>query len=204
MILNIKNQSKDLLQEKGIYNMGKIFFTSDLHLNHENIIRYCHRPFLNLEEMDKTLIDNFNATVSNDDTCYILGDFCLGDNADVASNFMNQLNGTKYLIRGNHDTDSKMNRYVENCKNLTVAGYVYMLKADNKHNFYVSHYPALVSNTTDGQYKKFLWNLHGHLHSKTAIWNSEIACYDVGVDAHNYKPVSLEEIISDISIFSEK
>jgi calcineurin-like phosphoesterase family protein len=183
--------------------MGKIFFTSDMHLNHDNIIKYCKRPFSDIKEMDEALIENFNNVVSETDTCYILGDFCLGDDPSVASDFMDKLNGTKYLIRGNHDTDRKLDRYVENCKNLTVGGYVYMLKADNRHKFYISHYPTIVSNTTDGMYKTFLWNLHGHLHSHVPIWNSEIACYDVGVDAHNYKPVSLDEIISDISIFSQ-
>ena len=51
-----------------------IFFTSDLHLGHENCIRLCNRPFSSIEEMDETLIENWNRKVTGKDTVYILGD----------------------------------------------------------------------------------------------------------------------------------
>lgn len=80
------------------------YFTSDLHLGHRNIIRLCNRPFATIEEMDETLIRNWNAKVTNGDTVYILGDL-LFRNEKPAEEYLKQLKGKKHLIIGNHDRD---------------------------------------------------------------------------------------------------
>lgn len=81
-----------------------IWFTSDLHFGHKNIIKYCDRPYASLEAMKRDLIKNWNAKVKFDDVVYVLGDvfFC---GTKEAESIMNQLNGIKILIRGNHDYD---------------------------------------------------------------------------------------------------
>ena len=79
-----------------------VFFTSDLHFFHEAIIRFCNRPFKNIEEMNETIIMNWNSKVGKDDTVFILGDFCLGGSG-AWSFILDNLNGHKHLLIGNHD-----------------------------------------------------------------------------------------------------
>ena len=76
-----------------------IYFTSDLHFSHYNIIKYCNRPFESVDKMNNILINNWNKIVKENDEVYILGDITLGDN----EKYLNRLKGSKYLIKGNHD-----------------------------------------------------------------------------------------------------
>lgn len=78
-----------------------LYFSSDHHFDHKNIIKYCDRPFASIEEMNKTLITYWNETVTPEDEVYYLGDFSLSTKA--AENYTKRLNGKKYLIPGNHD-----------------------------------------------------------------------------------------------------
>src|SRR3972149_2927673 len=82
--------------------MSNIFFTSDTHFNHANIIKYCGRPFGSVDEMNREMITRWNAVVDPEDTVYHLGDFALGKVSEWPAIFR-QLNGSKkILIRGNH------------------------------------------------------------------------------------------------------
>ena len=83
--------------------MGKIFFIADTHFGHEKIIKLCNRPFENLQDMQNQLIQKWNNKVSNEDTVYILGDFCFKMSKQDAVQILNMLNGKKVLIKGNHD-----------------------------------------------------------------------------------------------------
>lgn len=78
------------------------YFTSDLHFGHFNAIGFDYRPFQTVEEMDKALIDNWNRKVTNEDTVYILGDFCFHSDKEPEY-YLQQLKGKKYLVQGNHD-----------------------------------------------------------------------------------------------------
>ena len=75
------------------------FFTSDTHFNHGHIIKYCNRPFISMEEMNETIVQNWNKTVKQKDIIYHLGDVCWG----LPDIFLKKLNGYKILIQGNHD-----------------------------------------------------------------------------------------------------
>src|SRR3954452_14523275 len=63
------------------FSLMTTYFTADLHLGHANIIRYCDRPFADAGEMDAALLNNLNAVVRQEDTLYVLGDFCMGNDA---------------------------------------------------------------------------------------------------------------------------
>ena len=87
----------------GNKDIPTIFFTSDLHFGHEGIIRMCNRPFQTLEEMDETLIKNWNSLAKPKDKVYVLGDFFMYYKKPKLREILNRLNGTKILIKGNHD-----------------------------------------------------------------------------------------------------
>ena len=80
-----------------------IYFTSDLHLGHSKIIKLSGRPFENIDEMNRALIQNWNAVVGRNDEVYILGDLSYKANADDVNAWLKKLSGIKYLIKGNHD-----------------------------------------------------------------------------------------------------
>ena len=82
------------------------FYTSDLHLGHEQIIYFDDRPFTNVEVMNKVIIDNWNSVVNNNDDVYILGDFAWRNDIGYAA--LKQLKGNKYFVRG-ESNQSKSN-----------------------------------------------------------------------------------------------
>ena len=162
--------------------MSKIYITSDTHFNHKNIIEYCNRPFASVEEMNKALVDNWNSIVTDDDTVFFLGDFCLGNKEEIIK-FGSQLKGTKILIMGNHDTAS-LDTY-------TKAGFstIYkkpvIIKFDNFDiTIEFSHAPKY----EDNHYP----NVHGHVHDKA---ENDAMHYCACVELHDYKPVPLEDIV---------
>ncbi len=182
--------------------MSNIFVTSDLHFYHENIIKYCNRPFNNADEMNATLIKNWNSVVSPDDITWILGDFALikgeDHNEKVAklNNLAAMLNGSKVLILGNHDyfTDS------EYCN----AGFRYVHGFEevgiNHHWFTMCHYQMTSWNNSH----KGSMHLFGHEHwrqqyePKHSIyaemkWSERK--FNVCVDANKFKPVNINDII---------
>ena len=90
--------NRDMLQ---FSRKDRIFFTADTHWGHRNIIRYCQRPFVDVEEMNEALITNWNNTVGKDDIVFHLGDFAMGGSAEWCR-LLERLNGRIYLILGNH------------------------------------------------------------------------------------------------------
>lgn len=169
--------------------MAKIFFTADTHFNHEGIIRFCHRPFFNADEMDEVLIANWNAVVYDTDIIYHLGDWCFG-NGKKKNEVGARLNGYKHLIRGSHDkqipdgifesiSDAKMIR--PNINGLP-------------QGIYMSHYCHKVWD--ESHYGS--WHLFGHSHGRLDEYASnEGKMMDVGVDTTiaRFMPISLEQVI---------
>jgi calcineurin-like phosphoesterase family protein len=163
----------------------KTLFTADLHFGHSNVIRFCQRPFLSAEEMDATMIANWQSTVNEKDTVYILGDvfFC---SEKRANDIMKQLPGRKILIYGNHD---KMIRKSVSLKRHFAEIYDYHeIRIDNQRAM-LCHYPILSWNGSfSGSFM-----LHGHCHGKIEF-SDKYRRLDVGVDVHGFKPVTWETI----------
>ena len=99
-----ENKTKEKMNFK--FNAEQTFFTSDTHFNHANIIRFCNRPFKDVEQMNEVMIANWNNVIGKDDTVFHLGDFCLGGAAEWTK-ILDRLNGKIYLIMGNHDLKSQ-------------------------------------------------------------------------------------------------
>lgn len=171
-----------------------IYFTSDLHFNHNKDFIYKARGFNSVEEMNEKIIDNFNSVVDYADPVYILGDVVLGDIEDGIE-CLKRLNGRKILIIGNHDSDNKILRYKEEGIFSDIQ-FGFRMKANKRTHFYLSHYPSLVNNFDD---PKKIWNLYGHTHSTEKFEITGHKNYNVGLDAHNCFPVSIETILNDIN-----
>lgn len=140
--------------------MSKKFYISDWHYNHENVLHFDHRPFKTVEEMNNELIRRWNSVVSNGDIVYILGDmfWCV---PKIAAPVLKQLNGQKFLVRGNHDRwhDAEFDK-------LFVKIDEYMEIKDGDKNIVLCHYPIpCFKNHFYG------WvHLYGHVHNSFE-WN---------------------------------
>lgn len=196
----------------------KIFFTSDLHIGHANVIKFDQRPFKDLDHMHRVLINNYNATVEPDAICYFLGDVGLSK-SDVVSKVIKELNGTKVLLLGNHDRNT-YSMYAQGFDVVLNTGVFYI----GNYRVSISHCPlpgiyredvtemkgATTGENWHGENKNQMFtsqdltidfHLHGHIHSdgkikETKTYNQ----YDVGVRANGYKPVSLSAIESWIDL----
>jgi len=98
-----KNHNAESAKKKGLFEKilnsfekPKIFFTGDLHLDHANIIKYCKRPFSDVEEMNRTLISNWNNTIGKKDTVYFLGDLAFGRGSRTTDYWLEKLNGNNF------------------------------------------------------------------------------------------------------------
>lgn len=136
--------------------MGKNFYISDLHFDHANIIKLDNRPFYDVDEMNEELIKRWNSVVSNDDTVYILGDFCWSKK-DKWNHVLEVLKGNKVLIRGNHDVE----RMPKNCLKYFSDVKNYLEINDGGKRVIMCHYPIL---TYRNSYDFNTFMLFGHVH----------------------------------------
>lgn len=164
-----------------------LWFTSDTHFNHANIIGYCKRPFANVDEMNRELIARWNAKVKPDDVVMHMGDFAMGKKEDLPAIFA-QLNGLKHLIRGNHDGSATVKLpWID-----VLGENMVMTEAGT---FYCIHDPA----NAKGWMKTGTTVIHGHLHGMENYHpfarEGKFKYVDAGVDCWNYEPVTLEQLI---------
>lgn len=176
------------------------FFTSDLHIGHDKEFIWGARGFDSVEEHDSEILRRWNSTVTPKDNVYILGDLVMGTNESEWDRIFSQLNGTLIFVAGNHDTDHKIDYYCNNY-DMIFLGWATPYHYSKYKHFYLSHYPTLVSNFED---KKFVWNLSGHTHSQDKFEYGRGHVYNVALDAHNCYPVSIEDIIKDITEYNKK
>ena len=173
------------------------FFISDTHFSHNNIIKYENRPFTSVEEMNETMINNWNSKVKYNDEVYILGDFIF-DNKENALDIIDKLNGRKYMIRGNHD---RILKYEEVANKFEWIKDYFVLKY-NKMKFVLFHYPIQV---WDCQHHGSI-HLYGHVHSNIGDHRMEYDIpnsYNVGVDVNKFTPISIDEILNKIKLNKE-
>jgi len=160
------------------------YFTSDTHYWHTNVIDYTHRPFASVEEMNQTMIDNWNAIVHADDLVYHLGDFSFGS-SDKHRDILEQLAGNIVFILGNHDRRRRiLAEYHPVHKGLQIV--------EDGVSLYLRHKPQY-----DGEADRTLWNhadyhLCGHVHQH---WQRRGNIINVGVDRWDFKPRTLTEIL---------
>lgn len=173
--------------------MSKIFFTSDTHFNHDREFVYSPRGFKTIQEMNRTLVKNWNETVGNDDDIYVLGDFFLGTDFNYIQEVLNKLNGRIHLVTGNHDTPSKITEYTS-WNNIVEIADALRIRY-KKREFFLCHYLVLTTSLKQDPNKAVI-NLFGHTHSKDKFYEDRPYMYNVAVDANDNKPVEIEEILT--------
>ena len=179
-----------------------LFFTADHHFGHANIIKYCDRPFSDVDEMNLALVERHNDVVGPDDEVWVLGDVAMGNRAETLR-YVGRLHGRKILIPGNHDTcwrghrkaarnrslylECGFERIVDEETTLELAGQPVML----------SHFPYRNDGPADEAYARFRpddrgdWLLHGHVHE---TWRQLGRMINVGVDVWDFRPVPADTI----------
>lgn len=183
--------------------MAETWFTSDLHLGHDREFIWGPRGFKSVHEMNKEIISRYNSIVNMEDNVYILGDLMLGNN-EVGISMIKQLKGNIHIIRGNHDTDSRMKLY-NTCYNIVEITEGQFIKYNGYH-FYLCHYPVLCSNyDEDKPLKAQMISLCGHTHTKDPFndWDKG-NIFHVEVDTNNCYPWNIDDIIEKIKINKRK
>jgi len=163
--------------------MARTFFTSDTHFGHANIIKFCSRPFKDIDRMNEVLINNWNARIKPDDFVIFVGDFVFRSSVHVTS-YLKSLNGNKTMICGNHDHNNGLNTKIYSLSLSTKDG-----------NFFVVHDPRHIN-------RDYNINFVGHVHEAWKIrkikWldtGEETVFINVGVDVWKFYPVELRELV---------
>lgn len=179
--------------------MTNIFFTSDTHFHHRNILEYCpgrKKEWSTVEQMNEGLIERWNSEVGPSDIVYHLGDFTLTTRVELIDPILARLNGRIRLVKGNHD------KWLRKLDVLQHKDKFEWVKQYHKENFTVDgntyevvmmHYPFL---TWDGSARGSI-HVHGHAHGGNDHLNNGIRRLDVGVDGeHSYLcPLRLEDVV---------
>ena len=181
------------------YSDAMIYFTADSHFGHANIIKYCNRPFESVQQMDETMLENWNDRIKANDEVYIVGDlmfFCKDPQY-----YLNRLNGRKHLIIGNHDTywfkKIDPTPYFQSISPL-------MRISDGSHRIILCHYPLM---SWEGIHDH-TYLIYGHIHNSTnGIYWPLLKTYEhalnAGVDINAYQPVTFKELVKNNRRFKE-
>ena len=174
-------------------------YIADLHFGHKNVIRFDHRPFADVEEMDNCLIKLWNERVYADDIVYIVGDLCYRG-GKLPSWYLKQLKGHKILILGNHDkvtlNDKGSYKYLENIESI-------MNVNDNGKQIVLCHYPMAEWNG----FFHDTYHIYGHIHNNKNQAYEIMKHFDNALNAgcmiNGYTPVSLKELIENNKRFKK-
>lgn len=160
-----------------------IFFISDLHLNHANIIKYCKRPFKDVNEMNNTIVDRWNSVVKQNDTVFHIGDFCKRGNPNE---FIKNMNGRILFIKGNHD-EELVKYNIHPLSNSFVYRY-------NAEDFMLIHSTDWLTVPWSNA-----WIISGHHHNNNTDmfplindWNKTI---NVSAEMINYTPIEVGKLL---------
>lgn len=180
-------------------NDVNLFFTSDTHFWHSNIIKYCNRPFMDVEEMNEEIIKRWNNKIEKDDLVFHLGDFAFCGPSQYKT-LLERLNGKITLVLGNHDWRNIKEGYMSKFNGIYQQ---LRIKVDDQR-IYLNHFPFLCY---EGSYRG-VWQLFGHVHSGPYNNGGGLddprlkmllpGQYDVGVDNNNFTPISYKELCTKV------
>lgn len=170
-----------------------IYYISDTHFGHRNILKMDGRPFSTIEEMDDELIQRWNKRVTNEDDVYILGDFAFR-NGKTASWYLKQLKGRKHLIIGNHDQvtiqDKQAVEYFTSIEKMSLIN-------DQNQTVSLCHFPVAEWNGK----RRGGYHVFGHLHCRRDTVYEFMSQFNSALNAgcmiNGYRPVTLDELMEN-------
>lgn len=172
---------------------SNIYFTSDTHFNHANIMEYCpdsRGHFSSVEDMNESIIEYWNLAIPPNATVYHLGDLCMGKTEDIEK-ILKRLNGHIILIRGNHDHSKRRKEYAKCGVEIKDIDYI---SYKGKY-FILSHFaignPECMAHLI-GENSE-VWNLHGHTHQYD-YFSTTPNTFHVGLDSNDMKPISIDKV----------
>jgi calcineurin-like phosphoesterase family protein len=183
------------------------FWTADLHFGHENIIRYTHRPWATVAEMDAGLVARWNEVVGDDDEVWVLGDVAMGPIAESLGHVA-RLRGRKVLVAGNHDrcwhghgdrATPWVERYLDAGFAEIVQGTVPVRVGELDVDVLAGHFPYEGDSHDEDRYTEHrpvdagAWLVHGHVHER---WQVEGRQVNVGVDVWDWRPVPEDTLVA--------
>lgn len=179
--------------------MSSIFFTADTHFGHAKSLSFLKpdgellRPFASCEEMDETMVENWNLVVGKHDTIYHLGDVVI---PRPSLKILDRLNGRKILIRGNHDQGplKDFSQYFEDVR----GAFFYKPGSQFLGGLVLTHIPVH-PDCLSGHYRG---NVHGHLHCHQVMVNGEVdrRYFNACVERNNFTPVALDTILDYFNV----
>ena len=181
-----------------VFDANNTFFTSDIHLGHKNIIKYCNRPYNDLDEMHNDMIERWNNVVKPNNDVFILGDVAFSLSKVKIKELLDKLNGKKYLIMGNHDRLKSLP--VECFEHISMMDQIVIKSEgeDDTNNYttcILSHYPLMRwAGITRGTI-----SLHGHEHGNIPNKEYMLNQMDVGWDTFG-QPYSWKDICECFTI----
>lgn len=192
----------------------KIWFTSDTHIGHKNVIKFSNRPYENIKEMFNDFVNKWNSVVSDNDYVFHLGDVVWNHSRNETYKALKELKGIKFIIPGNHDKIEQFEYCLKNLDNFHVLSdftVLYIRKfyedsPDKPLELFLSHCPMMTWPHRNNN----AINLFGHIHSgpKTkADVDQDLPLfsyqYDCGVDNNNYTPIEIRDILQKLNFPNE-
>ena len=175
--------------------MGKIYFISDLHLFHDRQFIFKPRGFDSVVDMNNTIAENWGRIITDEDDIYILGDLVLND-TNGGLDILRNLKGKIHIIRGNHDTDNRMQAYRTIPNVVEICDGRFLRYKD--YHFFLTHFPCLTGNLEKESLKQMTLNIFGHTHSKDKFYEDRPYMYNVACDAQNCTPICIDDIIEQM------
>ena len=164
--------------------MSQVYLIADTHFGGDEIIRYENRPFATVDEMTQCFIANWNETVTDEDTIYVLGDFSTNQTEEEDQAILKELRGNKILIMGNHD----QHRTPEQWRNLGFAE-CSQWPILYQNFFLLSHEPLYINQNMP--YANIYGHVHGNVTYQSVTGQSACVC----VERLQYTPIAFEELV---------
>ncbi len=195
-------------EKRRVISVSNVWFTSDYHMGHFNIIGLCQRPFGGVEEMESAIVERHNAVVGPDDVVYDLGDFAFRCSAEHAVECLRRLNGRRTILWGNHDKALRQALKRGLLDDLLESGKITFIGDPDPHlqtglqvvvenqRIVLAHY---AQRTWQGAFRG-AWHLYGHSHGNLPPFKKSM---DVGVDAWDFRPLSFEQIREQMHAVTE-